>query len=77
MQALVYVANEQMVFREEAEAEVLGSGEALVEIEAIAEVGVYSQATGDILSRLASNGRFTPLMTVCATTGATRLPVQM
>ena len=39
MQALVYVANEQMAFREEADAEVLGSGEALVEIEAVGICG--------------------------------------
>jgi len=39
MQALVYTANEQMTFREEPDAQVLGSGEALVEIEAVGICG--------------------------------------
>ena len=39
MQALVYVANEQMAFREEAEAEVLNPDETLVEIEAVGICG--------------------------------------
>ena len=39
MQALVYVANEQMAFREEAEAEVLSPDETLVEIEAVGICG--------------------------------------
>ena len=39
MQALVYVANEQMAFREEAEARVLGPDETLVEIEAVGICG--------------------------------------
>ncbi|HCX88509.1 MAG TPA: galactitol-1-phosphate 5-dehydrogenase [Gammaproteobacteria bacterium] len=39
MQALVYIANEQMAFREEADAEVLGPGEALVAIEAVGICG--------------------------------------
>jgi len=39
MQALVYVANEQMAFREEAEAEVLNPNETLVEIEAVGICG--------------------------------------
>ena len=39
MQALVYVANEQMAFREEAEARVLSPDETLVEIEAVGICG--------------------------------------
>jgi threonine dehydrogenase-like Zn-dependent dehydrogenase len=39
MQALVYTANEQMVYREEADAQPIGPGEARVQIEAVGICG--------------------------------------
>ncbi len=39
MQALVYTANEQMTFREEPDAQLIGPGEALVQIEAVGICG--------------------------------------